>query len=152
MSHINHLISGFKRSTNNWRVALAQWNYMTWALSAFSENVKGHSLLFASEERHLKIAMARLMEMDYIIDLRHEDNKCREHFLRVMKINNPIGHLNSRDSSKDFTEHQLFIEANNALDIQLYDFASKLIDLDCQFIRMMPGSEVDESAHAIEVE
>eukprot|EP00550_Attheya_septentrionalis_P009853 CAMPEP_0198285552 /NCGR_PEP_ID=MMETSP1449-20131203/4809_1 /TAXON_ID=420275 /ORGANISM="Attheya septentrionalis, Strain CCMP2084" /LENGTH=155 /DNA_ID=CAMNT_0043983005 /DNA_START=925 /DNA_END=1392 /DNA_ORIENTATION=- len=151
MSHINQLLNSFTPRVNNWRILLVQWNYMTWALSAFSEKVKGHSPLFASEERHLKVAMTRLMEMDYIIDLKHEDNKCREYLLsRVMKINNPIGHANSHEASgyvKDFTEHKLFIEANNALDIELYDFASMLIALDCQFIRMMFGSEVDESVY-----
>jgi hypothetical protein len=144
MSHVNHFLNAVASrhddfyEAKNWRLSLIQFNYMTWAMSASDEIDKNLSNRFTPDEGHLKIAMKRLMEMDYLIDLSHQNKICRDYlFKNAIKISSPIGHANSDGSNygDDFS-HDSF-EAMNSLDIELYKFATKLIDVDCLFIATM---------------
>ena len=111
---------------------------MTWALSASDEIDNNLSSHFTPDEGNLKIAMERLMEMDYLIDLSHRNKTCRDYLLKnAIKISGPIGHANADGSDyvDDFS-HESF-EGMNSLDVELYKFATKLIDLDCLFIAKM---------------
>ena len=79
--------------------------------------------------------MERLMEMDYVIDLSHPDETCRNDFLlrRSLKINN-ILHKNSTGPDYSADMPQQYIEATNYQDIELYRFATMIIDHDCHFL------------------
>lgn len=144
MSHVNHFLNAVAfrdehlYETKNWRLSLIQSNYMTWALSASNEIDKNLPNRFTPDEGHLKIAMERLMEMDYLIDLNHENKICTDYlFKNAVKISSPIEHANSGGSNyADDFSHDTF-QVMNSLDIELYKFATKLIDLDCRFIATM---------------
>ena len=157
MSHINHFLDAIAArgdehfaETKNWRLSLIQWNYMTWALSASREIDMGGSKRFTPEENHLKFAMKRLMKMDYIIDLNHQDEYCRDYLFQAMKIKNTIGHSNSGYAGYADDFPQKSIEATNSLDIELYNFATKLINLDCHFLRLSLGVEGSDDMQVLD--
>ena len=142
MSHLNHFLDAVAwrddhlDDSKNWRLSLIQSNYMTWALSAAHEIESGRSIQFYPEKEHLKLAMKRLLEMDYIIDLSHEDEICRKDYVfkRSLNIKHPTGHKNKAmaDYAADFTYE--YIQATNSHDIELYKLATELINHDCDFL------------------
>ena len=141
-SHLNYFLDaiawrdGHLDDTKNWRLSLIQSNYMTWALSAAHEIESNRTKLYYPSDTHLKVAMERLMEMDYLVDFSHADETCRNDFLlrRSLKINNPIMHENAAgyDYATDFPRQ--YTEATNEHDIELYRLATKIIDHDCHFL------------------
>ena len=145
MSHINHLLEavayrdGNLEGTRNWRLSLVQANYLTWSLSAYPAFKKDQSVDIRHYEprgKDLIIAKRRLMQMDYILDLSHENTSCRVQLLRYLNIENEIGHDNSAGGTSyrhDFREMDL--KGMNALDIELYEYATRLIDMDCDFYK-----------------
>ena len=151
MSHINHLLEavayrdGNLEGTRNWRLSLVQANYLTWSLSAYPAFKKDQSVDIRHYEprgKDLIIAKRRLMQMDYILDLSHENTSCRVQLLRYLNIENEIGHDNSVGGTSyrhDFREMDL--KGMNALDIELYEYATRLIDIDCDFYEKV-GTEI----------
>jgi len=155
MSHINHFLNAVVSrgehfyGTTNWRLSLIQPNYMTWALTAFSamntetdtDTDKGtqhqHPSAFHPGEEHLQIAMARIMKMDYIVNLEYPNDTCTSLLLQNMRIKNEIRHSNSAhvDYTKEFS--RVNVAEMNELDIQLYNFANVLIGVDCTFMGMV---------------
>lgn len=123
---------------------------MTWALSAAHEIDSNRTKDYYPQDTHLNIAMERLMEMDYIIDLSHADETCRNDYLfkRSLKINNPIERKNAADSDYVVDFPRQYIESTNVYDIELYRFATKLIDYDCHFLaQVFSNDDILEPTH-----
>jgi hypothetical protein len=151
MSHVNNFLRSVANrkdhlaDSKNWRLSLIQSNYMTWALSAASEIGKQDPKHFRPMEEHLQIAKSRLLQMDHIVDLSHQDKQCTKQMFEFMRIKKKIGHSNSAKSANytaDFSTTS--VTASNTLDIQLYDFATRLLAVDCIFIGLV--SEMNEKA------
>ncbi|GFH52461.1 hypothetical protein CTEN210_08937 [Chaetoceros tenuissimus] len=152
MSHTNHFLDfvnkGHMKGTKNMLLSLVQANYLTWSLSVYPAFKKDKSVdvrHYEPSEKDLIIAKRRLMQMDYILDLSHENTSCRAKLLRYLKIENEIGHDNSAGGgggssyTKDF--HKSHLKSMNALDIELYEYATRLIDMDCSFYEIV-GTEI----------
>jgi len=153
MSHINHLLQfvhmGHKsmKETKTWRLSLVQANYLTWSLGVYPALKKDHNIdirHYEPSEKDLIIAKSRLMQMDYILDLSHENSVCQAKLLQYLNIANQIGHDNATGRGggssymKDF--HKAHLKSMNALDIELYEYATRLIDMDCDFYEIV-GTE-----------
>jgi hypothetical protein len=151
MSHVHHfllVIQGVKGVARDWKLSLIQSNYMTWALAAASnieeEKTPKH---FFPDEDGLQIAASRLMQMDYIIDLSYDDQQCKKQMFDFMGIpvEKEMRHTNTRHTTTaDYTANYQpkSVALSNDLDIQLYNFATTLLDFDCLFMRLV--SEMKE--------
>jgi hypothetical protein len=128
----------------SWRLSLIQSNYMTWSLSAASEIPKQDPMHFVPKEEHLQIAMSRLLKMDHIVDLSNQDEQCTTQTFEFMRIQEITKHSNAAKGNYTDNYNMTSIAAMNTLDIQLYDFATRLLAVDCIFMRML--SERNETA------
>ena len=151
ISHLNHFMEAvawredYKYETMNWRLSLVMSNYMVWALSAITvfhnNNSSSTDMIHAKNlhpnEEHLNFAKQRLMQMDYLVDLGHENTKCRDQILTHMKIGTDLGEANKGSSGYEQEFRRDDIEAVNRLDLELYLFAKGLIDADCAFYEMI---------------
>ena len=84
------------------------------------------------------------MQMDYIVDLSHENTTCRDQMLTHMKIGTNLGTTNPHAGTKPGYQHDFRrndIAATNQLDLELYSFAQDLIDADCVFYEMVRGMQ-----------
>ena len=82
------------------------------------------------------IAMSRLMKMDYIMDLSH-DETCGRLLLQYMRIESDLDNSNSANFDYTTEFRQSDVAALNELDIQLYTFAKTLLGVDCKFVSMV---------------
>jgi len=119
---------------------------MTWALTAFSatETQHQHPSALHPEEDHLQGAMARIMKMDYIVNLEYPNDRCRILLSQNMRIKNEIRHSNSAHVDYRTEFSSVNIAEMNELDIQLYIFANILTGVDCIFMGMVNAR--DESS------
>jgi hypothetical protein len=141
ISHVNHLLDALAarghehfRNTKGWRLTLAQSNYITWSLVA--HNRTEPPSLFRPREEHLQEAEETLRKMDFILDLSFPNPECNAIVLELMGITESsegIGRSNSyKKDYKKYFDWESY-ESMNALDVQLYQYATTLIEADCKF-------------------
>ena len=96
---------------------------------------------FELKQHHLYLAKQRLMQMDYIVDLKYQNQTCQQNLFEYMRIENSEGHENAKgiDYASDF--HRKDLLRLNTLDLELYSFSSLLIDLDCEFLGMVTDAK-----------
>jgi len=136
------------------RLKLARYNHMTWALSVGSSTSDEEKVRVVPQRQHLEIAKDTLLQLDFIIDLTSSSSQ-QNQLCNNVTINLLMGgiaasislpHDNSgamrrkRQKIRAKRTNQTFAEPSkedyerlNALDIELYNYASKLIKLDCEF-------------------
>ena len=127
------------------RLRLARNNYMTWALSVGS--IVGQSKVRRLPDRELlEVAKSILLQLDFLLELSNANQNCNHITLRLMGFR-VMPHKNNRHHIKrpkmlhNITRKQ-YAEWN-ALDIELYQYAQKLMEIDCDFYLnwiMKPGS------------
>lgn len=141
--------SSASESLRRARVALGRSNYVTWALTAgvaTRDGTTSNPTYFAPAPRHLRTAKERLLRMDYVLDLSYEekDPKCVQRVVNFLGVQSLGGHANRSDRSpRDYedkyggaiiTESRMTVL--NLLDVQLYDFATTVMDADCEFFEL----------------
>jgi len=140
ISHVNHFLDTvaarghehFQKS-KGWRLSLIQSNYMTWSLSAGKSATDIHPKYFRPSREHLNEAMSILRKIDFVLDLNYSNEKCNKVIFKLMGFNpTKIGNSNSRSGyQKDFKKRDYTLL--NDLDRELYEYATKIIDVDCKF-------------------
>lgn len=150
--------------TTSWRLHLIQSNYMVWALSA-STSSTNEPRYHRPQLKDLEIAKENLMKMDYVLDIVDDQEKshnddteyCTHIFLKQMGLwlgdnkkdstntdggdnTDSVGHENSHGQGyQDHHDPQVFRLLND-LDIHLFEFAKRVMKVDCQFFRTIQQS------------
>ena len=117
------------------RLNLARNNYMTWAIAIGSVNTSSKVTTLPDREL-LEVAKSTLLKLDFLLDpLSARNQKCTSAILNLMNFQGTtLPHTNKAKTPKlpqNVTRDQ-YIEWN-ALDIELYEYAKKLMELDCNF-------------------
>jgi hypothetical protein len=153
ISHVNHYLDAVAARghehfghTKGWRLSMIQSNYMTWSLTASSEyssstaSASSHPKYFRPVSDHVVHATSTLERMDFLIDMGMANHTCLNnmlYFLGIYESPSPgkerVGRSNSYGASykRGFSaeEYRLL----NLLDLQVYEHARKLVDVDCDF-------------------
>ena len=126
------------------RLNMTRNNYMTWALAIGSINTT--SKVTTKPDRDLlEVAKTTLLQLDFLYDpLSSRDEECNSAILKLMNFNSTkLQHTNKAKTpklSENITREQ-YTEWN-ALDIELYQYATKLMELDCNFfLRLVNETE-----------
>ena len=126
------------------RLNMTRNNYMTWALAIGSINTT--SKVTTKPDRDLlEVAKSTLLQLDFLYDpLSSRDEECNSAILKLMNFNSTkLQHTNKAKTpklSENITREQ-YTEWN-ALDIELYQYATKLMELDCNFfLRLVNKTE-----------
>jgi len=140
VSHMNHFLEKWEKENGGkeqferakgWRLPLMQSNYMTWSLTAGTAASGQDPRFFRPSGEHLDEARRVLRRLDFAVNLGHPDKICTNAILKLMGISSPVGKGNGRKYEKN--SHQADYERMNELDLQLYAYANKLLELDCKF-------------------
>lgn len=144
MSHESHLVrirfrNTMPNSTFNKRAELGKNNYMTWALSS-GANKTANKLSLVPQRDHLDIAKETLLRFDFLLEL-SRDLACDDVILNLMGFNSSaLGRENEKhhrnymaDNLKPYGHYQEW----NSLDQELYIYAQKLMDIDCDFFAQL---------------
>jgi len=151
-TQLNHLkqIKKFDNDINatlfNARLNLARNNYMTWALaigsSSYGPMEDIHKLYTMPQPKLLEIAKQTLLQMDFIMDPVSQTDVCLQAKVSLMmdmdnNTSATLGHENSWGKRPKLHHyHNISREQYavwNELDIELYRYATSLIELDCLF-------------------
>ena len=137
---------------------------MVWALSA-STSSTNEPRYHRPQLKDLEIAKENLMKMDYVLDIVDDQEKshnddteyCTHIFLKQMGLwlgdnkkdstntdggdnTDSVGHENSHGQGyQDHHDPQVFRLLND-LDIHLFEFAKRVMKVDCQFFRTIQQS------------
>jgi hypothetical protein len=150
MSHVNHYLDaiaarGHKhfQDTKGWRLSLIQFNYMTWSLTAGQyANKMEHPTYFRPTEDHLPGALSTLEQIDFLLDLGMANQECLNVMLYFLGIydspnSTEVGEYLGKSNSYGSTYKKGFAvdeyKAMNQLDQQVYDYAQKIVEVDCIF-------------------
>mmetsp|Transcript_17183 Transcript_17183/g.34216 ORF Transcript_17183/g.34216 Transcript_17183/m.34216 type:complete len:338 (+) Transcript_17183:183-1196(+) len=142
VSHVNHFLEGNEHyfyaskerfdDAKGWRLPLIQSNYMTWSLTAGTAVSGQDPRFFRPSGEHLEEARRVLRRLDFVVNLGHPDKICTNAIFKLMGLSSPVDKSNGREGyEKNF--HRADYERMNELDLQLYAYANKLIELDCKF-------------------
>lgn len=113
------------------RLMLAQNNYMTWAL-AIGSTGHTHKVTTLPNRDLLNVAKKTLLQLDFLLDPLHQRHECITATLGLMDFENTMLPHKNKDHKPP---HNVTREKElNALDIELYQYATKLMELDCNFI------------------
>jgi hypothetical protein len=119
------------------RTELVRHNYITWALSAGAAGEPRFQLV--PHEDQLDIAKDTLSRFDFFIDFTM-NHTCLRATLELMGFpNTTIGHARKRQGeaySSQVKPREIY-QLWNLLDLQLYEYAQQLMDIDCQFFLRM---------------
>jgi hypothetical protein len=167
MSQERHYMATIKKNPNitRWnppdviagRLNLIRKNYMTWSLTSGLVASRGKRLEFAPERKHLRAAKDTLSRMDFLLEitppgsspkLKSADSyraKCLTTMVTLMGFKNATMKTTNaamgRGQSLEFNRSQY--NRWNTLDIELYQYATKLAKLDCDFFhRIVKGEGV----------
>ncbi|KAL7468715.1 hypothetical protein ACHAXS_008942 [Conticribra weissflogii] len=114
------------------RLDLGLHNYFSWALSAGMNN--GSKISFVPELENLKLAMDTMSRFDFLVDLFH-NSTCNLKILGLMGFSNvtelPNENEKPGETSKPTDKEKL--ENFNSLDRKLYEYAMRIVNVDCDF-------------------
>jgi len=117
------------------RLNLTRNNYMTWALAVGSIDGPG-KLTALPQHNLLEIAKRTLLQIDFLLDP-SQNQKCNKATLSLMGFGNTtLPHANEHKNRFPELQHNIshdIYKVWNALDIELYHYAQRLIELDCEF-------------------
>jgi len=167
ISQVNDLVT-VGRVLLPWRMELVQSNYITWSLSAsrYTYNEPKRNVTVTNgtvpttspallpspaknawehkpTEDDLEYAKQTLLQFDFLLDVTDSNmTECSERIISFLGIrNNNMIAANQNPHDENVTEK--YVPINN-LDIQLYDFAMKLMVIDCDFfMNLGAGATVD---------
>mmetsp|Transcript_10464 Transcript_10464/g.21488 ORF Transcript_10464/g.21488 Transcript_10464/m.21488 type:complete len:369 (-) Transcript_10464:214-1320(-) len=134
------------------RLAMGRMNYMTWALSAdlFADNLNKASLV--PGKMHAEVAMDTLSRFDFIMEL-SEDVECDAAILHFMGLGDDVvePHMNAEFGKFEAKWHppqprSVYEEWNN-LDKEVYDYAKRLIKVDCEFFKRLKNANSKPRYH-----
>ncbi|KAL3770687.1 hypothetical protein ACHAW5_003131 [Stephanodiscus triporus] len=165
MSQERHFMATIKKHPNitTWnppdviarRLKLIRKNYMTWSLTSGLVASRRKRLEFAPERKHLRVAKDTLSRMDFLLEitpprslaeLKSVDSyrvKCLTTMLKLIGFGNATMTTTNvaigRGQSLQFNRTQY--NKWNKLDIELYQYATKLAKLDCDFFHKIEEGE-----------
>ncbi|KAL7470827.1 hypothetical protein ACHAXS_011106 [Conticribra weissflogii] len=135
ISHQVHLRQLDQGNTFHDRLNLGVFNHFNWALTAGLHLNKSNPIFFSPVRENLEIAMDTMSRFDFIIDLFHNVT-CN---LKVMNFLG-FGHLIEmpRKNKLNGTKSRVVVDRQmledfNSLDRELYDYALKIVGVDCEF-------------------
>ena len=108
-------------------------NYITWTLAA---GITGHGnrVSLIPRREHLEIAMETLARFDFLLELTN-NHTCTNITLNLMGFTgHELLHSNAdKGGDKVLIESDAKFREWNQLDIELYDYAQRLMQVDCEF-------------------
>lgn len=148
MSNERHLLE-FGRKHNKERLQLIRNNYIVWALSSGTTK-HGERLSILPHIEHLEIAKETLLQLDYILDITTTSFSCHDDILYLMGLasgdSEKLPHeMNGwgKDNNNLALSRKEY-EALNLLDIQLYEYAQRVMRVDCKFFSLVRGEQMKE--------
>ena len=138
ISHERHLLAKRGRMSQRdfeGRLSLARNSYVTWSLSHGLAGRGTGAVNAVPTREHLELAKDALLNFDFVMDMT-SSAVCTSQSLKLMGLGtDPLGWHNAKKGG-DF-EIQLDrnqYEASNVLDAELYEFAKKLMQIDCDLV------------------
>lgn len=134
------------------RLAMSRMNYLTWALSAdlFADNLNKATLV--PGKVHAEVAMDTLSRFDFILEL-SGDVECDAAIMHFMGLGEDVvePHMNAKFGTFEAKWHppqprSVYEEWNN-LDLEVYDYAKRLIEVDCEFFKRLKNAKSKPRYH-----
>ena len=138
MSQLNHVgITGPKGHAPQRH--LVEENYITWSLIAGFYPNKTVTDFQVTKEKHLEKAKEILSGFDHLFDFGFMDKICQNRVLKLLQFKDKkMTHLkNSKKRNytsnfkSDYLKHLVEV---NSVDIELYKYAKRLMEADCEFL------------------
>jgi len=117
------------------RLSMGRMNYMTWALSVDLIDRSGMNKAMIKPGRtiHAEVAMETLSKFDFILEF-SRDKACDAASVHFMGFGDLVPGHNSADVEKSKgLNPRAFYEEWNKLDMAVYRYANKLMEVDCEF-------------------
>jgi len=135
-----------QRETRNYkqkRLKLVRNNYLTWAMTVGSTK-HGNRFSLMPQQKHLKIAKDTLSRFDFLLEL-SQNPECDVSILKLMGLGGHVmPHSNSVatwEETQAMTDEQY--KEKDLLDIELYEYAKRLMELDCNFFSRLGDNSSD---------
>ena len=139
MSHERHLLY-LERENEEERLKLIRNNYIVWALSSGATTEHGKRLSVVPVREHLEIAKDTLLKFDFLLDLSTlaQNETCYKNMLDLMGLapneQNPPQHdMKGIGTGEEIAFSREEYRRLNLLDIELYEYAQRIITHDCEF-------------------
>lgn len=139
MSHERHLLN-FERENEEERLQLIRNNYIVWALSSGATTEHGKRLSVVPVREHLEIAKDTLSKFDFLLDLSTlaQNETCYKNMLDLMGLapneQTPPGHdMKGIGKGEEIAFSREEYRKMNLLDIELHEYAQRIITHDCEF-------------------
>lgn len=138
MSHERHLLAKRDRMSQRdfeGRLSLARNSYVTWSLSHGLVGRGTGEVNAVPSREHLEVAKDALLNFDFVMDMT-SGAVCTSQSLKLMGLGaDPLGRHNANkggDFAAPLDRDQY--ESLNVLDAELYEFAKKLMQIDCDLV------------------
>lgn len=138
-SRVNKMRLGSSNSTvYDARVELARHNYMTWALAVAKTEPFGKRVPLLPRREHLEVAKVTLSQFDFLLEL-SQNSTCEKIILKKLGMgDSEIGRGRTSVGSKLGQSQDRGSYASwNDLDIELHQYARRLMELDCEFFLLL---------------
>jgi len=139
MSHERHLLY-LEREEEEERLKLIRNNYIVWALSSGATTEHGKRLSVVPVREHLEIAKDTLLKFDFLLDLSTlaQNDTCYKNMLDLMGLapneQTPPQHdMKGIGTGEEIAFSREEYRKLNLLDIELYEYAQRIITHDCEF-------------------
>jgi len=148
MSNERHLLE-FGRKHNEERLQLIRNNYIVWALSSGTTK-HGERLSILPQREHLEIAKETLLQLDYMLDVTTTSSSCHDDILYLMGLASgdseklPHEMKGWGKDSNNLALSRKEYEELNLLDIELYEYAQRVMRVDCEFFSLVRGEQMKE--------
>lgn len=135
--------------TEAWRLNVIQSNYMTWSLLAGKYlNESSPEAFHPIFEKHLVEAMEVLETFDFILDLPANTRECTGITLEWMGLDgDKLIQYNSHHGIEMPSYRRENYELLNRIDIELYQYAQELMQVDCAFFMKLKQEHVNRNTN-----
>ena len=142
-SHFKHLNYMLRGSPNQDMLNLGLNSYQTWALAVGSMGGTPDKTRVVPQYELLQVAKDTLLQLDYILDPISQSDACTNVIVSLMMGEDTgLSHSNDggwRSTNQQHNLTEVQYKEMNELDIELHDFALKLMELDCDFFMGLYG-------------
>ncbi len=117
------------------RLSMGRMNYITWALSVdlFDKSGMNKAMIKPGRTIHAEVAMETLSKFDFILEF-SRDKACDAASMHFMGFGDLIpGHDSAAVEELKGLHPRKFYEEWNKLDMAVYRYANKLMEVDCEF-------------------